>query len=55
MVVWRENHYEEEQDRFSTEAMATDPKAALIRQRLEDMGLLKFLSLRYVRTQTAIL
>lgn len=59
MVVWRELHFEGEQDHVSTERATTDPEVARIRKRLRkrlaNAGLLKFLSVRYIRTQATLL
>lgn len=37
------------------EVAATDPAMAWIRQRLEDIGLLKFILVLYLRTQSVLL
>lgn len=55
MVVWREHHYEAKQDALSVERVAVDPMVVALRQRLESMGLLKFMSVRYLRTQSTLL
>lgn len=52
MVGWRERHYEDVQDEYSTAVAAVDPEVAWIRRRLANMGLLKFMSVHYVCTLT---
>lgn len=55
MVGWQERHYEEVLVEYSAERAIVDPQVALVRRRLVEIGLLKFLSVRYLHTQERLL
>lgn len=55
MVGLCERHFEAKKDRISAERGGADPEVARVRQRLASMGLLKFLLVRYLRTQSNLL